>query len=72
MIQIEKGIPLETTRNRGSKYPFGTMSVGDSFKVELKPASLRSIATAYAKTEGNTVKFAVRSDEGGPRVWRGA
>lgn len=71
MIQIEKDVPLtNASRLKGSKYPFASMTVGDSFKVELKPASMRSIATSYSKKEKGKVKFAVRAVEGGTRVWR--
>ena len=71
MIQIEKDVPLTNASHmKGSKYPFAMMSVGDSFKVEVKPASMRSLATAYSKKEQGTVKFAVRAVEGGTRVWR--
>ncbi len=72
MIQIETNIPLPTIirASRGSKYPFADMKVGDSFACETKPASMRSIATGFAKKEGGTVKFAIRGEANGSRVWR--
>jgi hypothetical protein len=68
--KIEAGIPMSSTRVCRSKYPFAVMNVGESFKADTKPASLRSAATAYAKREGGTVKFAVRSEGEGSRIWR--
>ncbi len=71
-IQIEAGIPLTNTARgaRESKYPFAQMRVGDSFACVVKPQSLRSVATSFAKKVGGTVKFAVRATEDGARVWR--
>ncbi len=69
VIRIEKDIPL-AHRVTTSKYPFPQMQVGDSFYTDLKATSLRSLATHYAKRENGTVKFAVRIEGDGSRVWR--
>jgi hypothetical protein len=70
MIVIDKDVPLTKQTARKSKYPFAIMVVGDSFVAPLKPASLRSVANSFAKTQGDTVKFAVRAEGEGARIWR--
>ncbi len=69
VIRIDKDIPM-ARRIKPSKYPFNMMQVGDSFYTDLKATSLRSLATHYAKRENGTVKFAVRIEGDGSRVWR--
>ena len=68
-IKIDKNVPLPTPHT--SKYPFRIMEVGDSFAITdtAKNVNLvRSAASNCGKRHG--VKFQVRVEEGGARVWR--
>lgn len=72
---IEKGIPMPRPRAHGvSKYPFGELSVGDSFFVasgdDIKcQRSVSASAQNYGKRHQK--KFATRVIKGqGVRVWR--
>jgi len=71
MFKIEKNVPSPTTDGK-SKYPFGEMSIGDSFFVSdydsITHGRLRSAAQSYGKK--NSMKFTVRKVDGGIRVWR--
>jgi hypothetical protein len=85
-FQIEVGVPLPTRKGgpvgkRGSKYPFATMEVGQSFLAPhgdepIKQATLRSAIGAFYKANPDSGrKFGVRevSDDTlgyGVRVWR--
>lgn len=66
-IKIERNIPIPT--EKGRKYPFEAMRVGDSFYVEgVKHNSLSGIATATGYRIG--MKFMVRRWKTGLRCWR--
>lgn len=70
-ITIDCNVPLPGRVGGESKYPFTLMNVGDSFFVEgAKSATLLNAARAYAKRNQGTVKFAVRTVDGGARCWR--
>ncbi len=70
-IEIEKDIPLTTnpTQSPTALYPWRQMEVGDSFFVAGKTqANFGSHVFQSGKRLGK--KFAVRTVEGGVRVWR--
>jgi hypothetical protein len=73
MFEIESNLPIpkRTGRGgrRGSKYPFANMAIGESFFAPVKPSALRSAVAVYVKAHPG-IKFAVRTEEGGARVWR--
>lgn len=58
---IERGVPMGRVRTNGAwrKYPFDTMSPGDSFAVpvEIDVEKLRNAATAFGKI--HKMKFSV-------------
>lgn len=75
-MKIEKNVRMPTNINR--KYPFGDMSVGDSFEVPVSgtnqqkkrdAVSARTAAILYGKRHG--LKFTVRKmPDGTVRCWR--
>ncbi|HDZ62778.1 MAG TPA: hypothetical protein ENH40_06510 [Nitrospirae bacterium] len=76
-IKIDKKVPVPhnpgnegNKGNKGSgKYPWYEMEAGDSFFVAyVKLASMRSMASRKGKEM--KVKFAVREERNGVRVWR--
>lgn len=68
-IKIEKGIPIPAGSKGVHKYPFAQMEVGDSFFTPCENLpSLRVYARQVGKEKG--LKFSVRQEEGGARVWR--
>lgn len=83
---IDKGVPIPRIKGPrgGSKYPFATMEIGDSFMVrftdeEVKGSSTHSIrarliAAAWRISVHQKLghKFVTRVVEGGVRVWREA
>lgn len=76
MIAIDKNIPLPVIERpqlvtRNSKYPWTKMEINDSFFVkDVKIKNFSGSAYAAGKRTGH--KFAVRSMDGGVRVWRTA
>ena len=73
-FQVDSHIPLpkRAAGRHGTKYPFATMHVEQSFLVpgDVKAATIRSAVGAYAKRYPEGGKFAVRNTEEGIRVWR--
>lgn len=72
-FQIEKGVPIPSSRAVSMRYPFPDMEVGDSFVVPFSAGQdgrLRSAACAYQRRRGG--KFTVRrfTREGVVRCWR--
>ena len=68
-IEIETGVPVpENKFIRVSKYPYADMKPGDSFFVRKSVNTMRSSSYAYGKR--NKMKFTVRSEDTGARVWR--
>ncbi len=68
-MQIDKDIPPPSeTRGRPAKYPFATMEVGDSF-LSPEPVARMSPAASYAGKRGG-MRFTVRAEGAGARVWR--
>lgn len=65
-ITIDKTRPIPATR-RQCKYPFGEMTVGDSFFSGCKTVS--SAAYVWASKRPG-VKFSARTEGDGKRVWR--
>jgi hypothetical protein len=71
---VESGIPVPARkggRAGGSKYPFATMEIGQSFLVdsETKIGTIRSAVGAFTKTHKG-YRFAIRQTDEGVRVWR--
>ncbi len=64
-IVIERGIPLPKN-NRWKRYPFAEMKVGDSFFVPSK----KSCNAGFYYGKRHNMKFTVRQENGGCRVWR--
>ena len=77
MFQIETNIPLPTgTRGAPAKYPLADMHVGESFFVPCEGAEckvwrgrLNGTVARFCKANPD-MKFAIRSVDGGLRVWR--
>lgn len=79
MIAIEKGVPIPTKKNgRPCKYPFASMTSGDSFKVDVPVGrdarsvaqSLANTSRSWVKSNGSEIRFAVRVvDDKTVRVW---
>lgn len=66
-IEIEKGIPVpEKVRTRSGKYPWDSMEVGDSFKLDGRTKKVIVPARLKPKI------FRQAAVEGGWRVWRTA
>ena len=72
MIKIDKNIPIPPNNSQGgrpSKYPWRDMAVGDSFRVEGKTCNaVTGMASSAGKRLG--MKFTVRTEDGGHRIWR--
>lgn len=71
MFQIEKNIPIPTSdfgKGRPRIYPLGDMDVGDSFFTTSARNKVASAVSYYGLRNGK--KFAVRTVDGGVRVWR--
>jgi hypothetical protein len=78
--EIEHGIPVPPLRSGsgiGEKMPLGKMELGDSFLVPIHMSNgdarqlrnrLNGVVGYYSKKSGK--RFAVRSVDGGVRVWR--
>lgn len=68
-FEIEKGIPVPTTRQGNYKYPWDEMEVGDSFFIKGKVRA--QIAPSIKRIEVTRgVKFTAHQVEDGLRVWR--
>lgn len=63
---VEKGIPVPRVSGR-AVYPFPLMEVGDSFSIDGKER-VAAAASVFGKRHG--VKFSLRKDGEGYRVWR--
>ena len=70
MYEIEKGIeiPKVVRDAKPCKYPWNTMEITDSFFVEKEARKMSSLVSNAGKRWGK--KFAVRTVDGGARVWR--
>ena len=72
MIKVDKKVPHPghyRAHGRNPKYPWREMKVGDSFYVEGVKATTM-ISNAYQTGERLGMKFSVRKDDKGVRVWR--
>jgi hypothetical protein len=67
--KIEKGIEI-SRRGNARIYPFDQLEPGDSFFVPGAAHAKLSGPTNYARKRWPDRKFAVRSVDGGIRVWR--
>lgn len=64
--KIEKGMKMpERKCGAKSKYPFGSMKIGDSFVADVK-----SRITAYQYGRRHKMKFASRQEGESFRIWR--
>ena len=73
MYEIEKHVdmPSPVKRGRASRYPFSKMEIGDSFFVEGKPPNqLSSVAYNWSKRNNSNIKFVVKREGTGSRIWR--
>lgn len=76
MFEIRKDVPMPATVREGfakpSKYPFGTMEVGDMFFVPAAKKSFSSLASAAGKRLGRKFSTRAVTDEGveGIGCWR--
>ena len=69
IYKVEAKVPVPTKRYfKESKYPFGTMKVGESTLIHDKKYS--TIVGTLRKYKLQGLKFTVRSVDGGLRVWR--
>lgn len=69
MFKIEKNVPMpEYLRMRRSRYPFNEMEIGDSFFAGESRGKVASAAHTYGKKHG--LRFSMRSEGDGFRVWR--
>lgn len=70
-MKIDKNIPMPTP-SRGTKYPFKTMSVGDSVFYDNEITGSQSSPAVSAHTYGrkNGKKFSARNEGDGVRIWR--
>lgn len=68
-IKIDKDIPVPPLRRGNeSKYPLGSLEVGESFFVNASQGKLASASVQHGKRHNK--KFTTRSENGGTRVWR--
>lgn len=63
-LVIKSSVPLPAPR---AKYPFAQMKVGDSFFADRYRAAQ---AAAWKYGVRNGMRFTVREENGGVRVWR--
>jgi hypothetical protein len=72
-ITIDKEIPLPSHRGKPSPYPIAQLQIGDSFFAKDKSVSSMWNEIVRVKNqfaENDKRSFAVRTVEGGVRVWR--
>ena len=72
-MKIESGIPVPKNKTSKSKYPFAEMRVGDSFFLEGNPGAQQSVlgsASSFYTKRHPGMKFTVRREEMGARIWR--
>lgn len=71
IFKIDHNVPFDTTRY--VRWPFASMSIGDSFFTELDAKRVSGAASHYAKKHTG-FKFACRqvteNNRHGVRVWR--
>jgi hypothetical protein len=75
VFKVESGIPLPPPPRSGGancKYPWMEMNVGDSFFVATDGSqrAKQRVAMAASQRRKHGQRFAMRSVEGGVRVWR--
>ena len=67
--KIEDGVPIPALRTAQAKYPWRLLEVGQSFFVPDKTG--RQLSTACVAARKSTgFQFAVRTVDGGCRIWR--
>ena len=70
LFAIEKGVPVPPHgKGKTAKYPWADMCVGDSFFVPGVKINTLASSKAQAAKKHNA-KYAMRSVDGGVRVWR--
>lgn len=72
-IKIEKGVPIPV-RQRGTKFPFDKMKIGDSFTIPYKTkntsAAIHSSARKFCIKHKLKWKFTARTEGKKVRIWR--
>lgn len=68
-IKIDKNVPLPPKRGEARAYPWGDLAIGDSFLARGKQINGLGAARDWAQKRFKR-KFAMRSVEGGVRIWR--
>lgn len=71
MIKVQKNIPIPIKKGRPAKYPFSSMSVGDSFEVNGAPKNtVLNSAISWCSRHNKKAKFSIRFEDGKTRIWR--
>ena len=71
MYKVEKNVHIPIGKPATTKkYPFGDMSIGESFLVPEGDNSNNVVRSAHAYGKRNGMKFTSRKAEGGTRIWR--
>lgn len=68
-VVVESGVPVPSAHGR--RWPFAQMNVGESIVVE-KALYTRAAGSAYAVGRKHGMKFSIRQEAGGVRIWRTA
>lgn len=72
-MEVVKNIPApEAVRGRPSKYPFGSLDVGDSLFADGQDGVRLRMAAAQYRYNHPGFNFSARRDGSGIRVWRTA
>jgi len=70
---IQQGIPIPRPRLKGTKYPFESMNVGDSFSItggRLEQVRIYTAANKWAERRGVNWRFTTRVVNKMVRIWR--
>lgn len=66
---VEKGVPMPNF-GRKPAYPFAQMEAGDSFRIVADERNRVASAASWWSKRHSGVRFALRKDGDGVRVWR--
>jgi len=74
-MKIDKGVPMppkeKAKRSAGNKYPFAIMDVTDSFRIDGDLKIKNTVCTSASQFgKRHNMKFAVRKEDKGWRIWR--
>jgi hypothetical protein len=71
VIKIDKGIPAPAENSHAGKYPFSLMEIGDSFFICLDAVRVDGFrSTASIAGKRHQMRYRIRKEENGARVWR--